>query len=77
MIVEEINILYKFSIFIKYKRKKLGLTQQEVADRVGSMDRVQYSKIERNKVSGLHIDTMARILSALESNISFTENETI
>ncbi len=71
----EVNIMDKLGDFVKFKRKKLGLTQTEVASRISlkGISKNYISKIERKDLQGLNISTLEELLEALESDMTFLE----
>ena len=53
---------------MKGRRKGLGLTQEDVADRLGLVTR-QYQKLESGQVN-VTLRTLCRIAAALETSVS-------
>lgn len=76
MITEEENVLNKLGDFVKFKRKRLGLTQKELAEmtEIKGIDKSYISKIERKTIKGLNISTLDRILAAMNSSVTFKEH---
>lgn len=76
MITEKVEILDKLGDFVKFKRKNLGLTQTEVAERMESkgIDKSYISRIERKTAKGLNISTLEKLLESLDSSITFVEH---
>ncbi|MBS3914846.1 MAG: helix-turn-helix transcriptional regulator [Bacteroidetes bacterium] len=68
----------KFRNFMYQKRMALGMSQTDLAKAIrrsenDKVDRFFINKIENGK-KGITFETMTRILDALDSDISFTEN---
>lgn len=76
--IEENKSFTKFRTFMYQKRMALGMSQTDLAKAIrrsenDKVDRNFINKIENGK-KGINFDTMTRILNALQSDISFTEN---
>ncbi|KMQ70156.1 helix-turn-helix transcriptional regulator [Chryseobacterium koreense] len=62
---EEFEIL---GDLIRRKRKKTGLTQQALADKIPKLDRAKISDIENGK-EDFHFSTLLKICEALDTTL--------
>lgn len=70
----ELNIMRKLGQFVKFKRKKLGWTQEKLCEEAfGRPDRKYISNIERGKLNGISFKYMEILLEVLDSDIEFKE----
>jgi transcriptional regulator with XRE-family HTH domain len=73
------NILKRFGEFIHHKRKERGLTQTELADKTNEagnlrIDKSYISKIEKQTLNGMELNTLNSILQALDCQVTFSDN---
>ena len=65
----------KARAFIKFRRKQLGYTQEELAVKIYGNDiknaRQRVSHIENNPSKGLGLKTLQKYLTALDAEINF------
>jgi transcriptional regulator with XRE-family HTH domain len=68
-------MMHKIAVFVKEKRLVLGMTQSDLAEKIFGDPRHKgyVSQIESEKKEGLTISVLAKILKALNSDISFIE----
>lgn len=71
---ERITIMQRFADFMKQKRQAMGLTQEELADKIfGDRKRFDYiSRIENGK-KDISLKSMDAILEALNADVEFLE----
>jgi transcriptional regulator with XRE-family HTH domain len=71
---ERITIMQRFAQFMKNKRIAMGLTQEELADKIfGDKARRDYvSRIENGK-KDISLKSMDAILEALNADVEFLE----
>lgn len=55
-------------VLIRTKRKKMGLTQQALADKIPKLDRSKISDIENGK-EDFHFSTLLKICEALDTTL--------
>jgi transcriptional regulator with XRE-family HTH domain len=76
---EENKTLKSFTSFMKEKRLAKGWNQQDLANAINAthtdttIDRQSISNIERGFRKGITLETMDKILTALNSGIEFKE----
>ena len=73
MNIEKNRTAEKFKDYLIFQRKKLGLTQKELAQRAFESDngRILISNIERGKAGDIRLSSIDAILRGLESDIDF------
>lgn len=71
---ERITIMQRFAMFMKNKRMAMGLTQEELAEKIfGDKSRRDYlSRIENGK-KDISLKSMDAILEALNADVEFLE----
>lgn len=63
-----IHAVKKIGISIKTKRKELGLSQQQLADKIPKLDRSKISDMENGKEDYL-LSTLLKICTALDTTL--------
>jgi transcriptional regulator with XRE-family HTH domain len=64
----------QLSEYVKHQRKKLGLSQNDLAMRMDNKkDRQYINKLETKKLKGVTLETVSQLMTALNSEIKFLE----
>lgn len=67
------EIMTKLGQFIKYYRRRKGWTQKELSLKIFKKPNQQFiSRLELGKLGGVHLNTLEKILLALDADINFT-----
>jgi transcriptional regulator with XRE-family HTH domain len=72
-------ILSKLADFVSFKRKELGLTQTQLAHKINSIgdlsiDKSYVSKIEKQTLKGMELNTLSSLIEALDCKVTFVSN---
>jgi len=70
-----VSILGRLAEYTKFKRKQLGLTQKELADKVESIgiDNNYICRLENKRLQGMNIESVELLLAALDAEIKFID----